>query len=55
MEDLRSRSVAAGISKRVFAADNGVIYGITATGDLLWYRHQGRSDGTAVWQIMAAE
>lgn len=28
---------------------NGVIYGIEADGDLLWYRHEGRSDGTARW------
>ncbi len=28
---------------------NGVIYGIEADGDLLWYRHEGRGDGTPRW------
>jgi hypothetical protein len=35
--------------KQVFAADDGVIYGVTTTGDLYWYQHLGRSDGTANW------
>ena len=35
--------------KKVFAADDGVIYAITATGDLYWYQHLGRSDGTDDW------
>jgi predicted lipoprotein with Yx(FWY)xxD motif len=35
--------------KQVFAADDGVIYAITQGGDLLWYQHLGRSDGTVKW------
>ena len=31
----------------VCAASDGVIYGLTASGDLYWTRHTGRSDGTA--------
>src|SRR5215469_9096266 len=38
-----------GVFNKVFAADDGVIYGVTPAGDLYWYQHQGRSDGTAVW------
>ena len=26
-----------------------MIYGVTAAGDLYWYQHLGRSDGTAIW------
>jgi hypothetical protein len=32
-----------------FAADDGAIYGIKPSGDLFWYHHLGRSDGTATW------
>jgi hypothetical protein len=38
-----------GVFEKLFAADDGVLYGITPTGDLYWYQHQGRSDGTAVF------
>ena len=37
------------IYNKLFAADDGVIYGVTPAGDLYWYQHQGRSDGSAVW------
>ena len=30
-------------------ASNGVIYGVTDTNDLTWYRHDGREDGTFRW------
>ena len=30
-------------------ASHGVIYVITDNGDLLWYRHDGRGDGTFRW------
>jgi len=26
-----------------------VIYGIDDNGDLLWYRHDGRGDGSFIW------
>jgi hypothetical protein len=32
-----------------FAADDGVIYAVGNAGDLRWFRHEGRSDGTAQW------
>jgi hypothetical protein len=35
--------------RTVFAGGEGVIYGITASGDVLWYRHDGWSSGTADW------
>ena len=25
------------------------IYGVEPNGDLMWYRHDGRADGTATW------
>jgi hypothetical protein len=28
---------------------NGVIYGVEGDKDLLWYRHEGRSNGTPRW------
>lgn len=34
--------------KFVFGDDDGVIYGVTTAGDLVWYRHLARS-GTADW------
>jgi hypothetical protein len=33
----------------VFSGDDGVIYAIQDNGDLLWYRHDGRGDGTFTW------
>jgi hypothetical protein len=35
--------------KRVFSGGAGVIYALTDTGDLLWYRHDGRVDGSQTW------
>ncbi|MEU6716802.1 N,N-dimethylformamidase beta subunit family domain-containing protein [Nonomuraea sp. NPDC046802] len=29
--------------------DGGVLYGVQADGALLWFRHLGRQDGSAVW------
>lgn len=34
---------------RVFAGDQGAIYGIAANGDLYWYGHAGQADGTTAW------
>ena len=28
---------------------DGVIYGVTTNGDLMWYRHDGRGDGSFRW------
>jgi len=28
---------------------DGVIYGVTTNGDLMWYRHDGRADGSFRW------
>ena len=28
---------------------NGIIYTITQNNDLMWYRHEGRNDGTFRW------
>lgn len=39
---------AAGVQK-VFSGGDGVVYGIRSNGDLLWYRHDGRFDGSSVW------
>ena len=33
--------------KRVFSGGEGVIYAISDTGDLFWYRHDGRNDGSS--------
>jgi hypothetical protein len=35
--------------KQVFGAEGGVIYAVTYSGDLLWYRHEGRTSGTFDW------
>ena len=44
------KNVGTGWSfEHVFSAGNGVIYAITADGDLLWYRHEGRRDGSSRW------
>jgi hypothetical protein len=40
--------LAAGL-KQVFAGGNGVVYAILDNGDLMWYRHDGRGDGTGRW------
>jgi Tachylectin/Domain of unknown function (DUF6259) len=50
--DNNGRKVGTGWnSAQVFPSGNadGVIYSITFGGDLLWYRHDGRSDGSFKW------
>jgi hypothetical protein len=37
------------IQTHLFAADDGVIYGVDDTGTLHWYQHRGRSDGSKEW------
>jgi hypothetical protein len=32
----------------------GLIYGVALNGDLLWYRHDGRNDGSFVWAANSA-
>ncbi len=38
-----------GQMRQVFSGGDGVIYVIGGNGDLLWYRHDGRSDGSFAW------
>jgi hypothetical protein len=33
----------------VFSGGAGVIYAVTESGDLLWYRHAGYPDGSIRW------
>lgn len=33
-------------NKQVFSGGDGIIYALMDNGDLLWYRHDGRTDGT---------
>ena len=35
--------------EQLLSGGDGVIYGVTATGDLMWYRHLGWEDGTFRW------
>lgn len=35
--------------KHLIAGANGVIYGVTYQGEVLWYRHEGRTDGGFRW------
>jgi hypothetical protein len=35
--------------KQVFGGGNGVIYAVKDNGDLVWYRHEGRFDGSFAW------
>ena len=35
--------------KQVFSGGDGVIYAIADNGDLLWFRHDGRGDGSFKW------
>ena len=35
--------------KQMFGAGNGVIYGITENGDLMWFRHDGQNNGSFNW------
>lgn len=39
--------------KQVFSGGDGIIYGVTNAGDLMWMRHQGRSDGSFSWVATA--
>src|SRR4029078_4642589 len=40
---------STGAPQRVFSGGNGVLYGIRANGDLLWYRHLDPGGGSASW------
>jgi hypothetical protein len=46
-----TREVAAGWGeyRHAFSAGNGIIYAVTAEGQLLWFRHTGFADGEAQW------
>ena len=33
----------------VFYGGNGVIYAVNPAGDLLWFRHEGKDDGSFNW------
>jgi hypothetical protein len=35
--------------KQVISGGGGVLYGIKPTGELVWYRHDGYTNGTARW------
>jgi hypothetical protein len=35
--------------KQLFSGGEGVIYALMDNGDLLWYRHDGRGDGSFKW------
>ena len=37
------------------ATPRGVIYGVVQNNDLLWYRHDGRNDGTFRWAFDAGK
>ena len=34
---------------KMFPGDNGVMYALMDNGDLMWYRHDGRNDGSFRW------
>ena len=38
----------------VFSAGNGLIYAVTAQGELRWYRHEGWQSGEEKWEIDAS-
>jgi M6 family metalloprotease-like protein len=40
--------------KQVFYGGDGVIYVIAANGNLLWYHHDGRSNGTFAWSAKSS-
>jgi hypothetical protein len=42
-------------AKQVFSGGDGVIYAIMNNDDLLWYRHDGRSDGSFKWASNAGK
>jgi hypothetical protein len=45
-----SASLAGRLAEGVVVADSdGIIYAIRSDGELLWYRHEGRDDGSAEW------
>jgi hypothetical protein len=45
-----SASLAVHLADGVVVADSdGIIYAIRPDGELLWYRHEGRDDGSAEW------
>jgi Tachylectin/Domain of unknown function (DUF1929) len=35
--------------KQVFSGGDGIVYAVMDNGDLLWYRHDGRNDGSFRW------
>jgi hypothetical protein len=37
------------LPRDVFSADDGILYAIFDNGDLLWYHHDGQSDGSFRW------
>jgi hypothetical protein len=39
----------------VVILSKGVIYGVTLNDDLMWYRHDGRNDGSAAWATPEAK
>jgi hypothetical protein len=44
------RKVGSGWNfKQIFSGGDGIIYYITDSGDLMWFRHDGRNDGTMRW------
>lgn len=49
--DWKQQGVGTGWNglSRVFGGRDGVIYGVTAEGDLQWYFHRGRAAGTFDW------
>jgi len=45
-----SASLAVHLADGVVVADSdGIIYAIRLDGELLWYRHEGRDNGSADW------
>jgi hypothetical protein len=38
--------------KQIFSGGDGIIYGVTENGDLMWTRHDGRNDGSFRWAPM---
>ncbi|MCP2275707.1 tachylectin-related carbohydrate-binding protein [Nocardia amikacinitolerans] len=42
-----------GVYPKVFSIGRGVIYGITADGEMDWYRHDGWIDGSPTWTASA--
>ncbi len=42
-------AVISGVPQRLVTDLSGIIYAITQNNDLMWYRHEGRNDGTFRW------